>query len=199
MPSLSTLLISDIPLYAGVAGFIAWGLIERSFRFRNQQQKEGDSQDRGTYWLTSLFWFAVMVYSIFDAFWLGWTVLPPGWRALQWVGIPIVLLGLYVRIQARQALGTQHSAKVQTSEAHQLVTSGIYRTIRHPAYLGFICLMVGAPLCLGSMAGLALAIVGGIPAIIYRIQIEEQALSSWFGDDYIEYTRQTKRLIPGLW
>ena len=53
--------------------------------------------------------------------------------------------------------------------------------------------------CLGSLLGLIIAIVAGIPAIIYRIRIEEQALGNWFGDAYAEYAERTKRLIPGLW
>ncbi|MDZ7721816.1 MAG: isoprenylcysteine carboxylmethyltransferase family protein [candidate division KSB1 bacterium] len=35
---------------------------------------------------------------------------------------------------------------VETSDTHELVTRGIYKTVRHPAYLGLSCLFIGIPL-----------------------------------------------------
>jgi protein-S-isoprenylcysteine O-methyltransferase Ste14 len=35
--------------------------------------------------------------------------------------------------------------------------------------------------------------------LLYRIHVEETALREHFGDEYADYSRQTKRLIPGLY
>jgi protein-S-isoprenylcysteine O-methyltransferase Ste14 len=36
-------------------------------------------------------------------------------------------------------------------------------------------------------------------ALLYRIHVEEIALTGAFGEDYVEYSRVTKRLIPGIY
>jgi protein-S-isoprenylcysteine O-methyltransferase Ste14 len=45
---------------------------------------------------------------------------------------------------------------------------------------------------------LALAVVAPTAALLYRIGVEEAALRAAFGEEYLAYTRETKRLIPGL-
>jgi protein-S-isoprenylcysteine O-methyltransferase Ste14 len=50
-----------------------------------------------------------------------------------------------------------------------------------------------------SWGALLLLIISNVPALIYRINIEEELLSRHFGDAYSEYVKQTKKLIPGIW
>jgi len=38
-----------------------------------------------------------------------------------------------------------------------------------------------------------------LAATLYRIRVEEAALSEHFGEEYLAYTRDTKRLVPGLY
>lgn len=88
---------------------------------------------------------------------------------------------------------------VATSEKHQLVTNGIYQSVRHPAYLGLLCLFLGIPLSMGSWGGLIIAVAAGIPTVIYRITVEERSLVKWFGEAYETYQQDSWRLIPHIW
>ena len=47
---------------------------------------------------------------------------------------------------------------------------------------------------------ISLAIVVVLPtlALLYRIQVEEAALREAFGEEYVAYSRTTKRLVPGV-
>ncbi len=78
---------------------------------------------------------------------------------LRWMGIPLIVVGLIVRLVARPTLKKQYSAMVKTSENHQLITTGIYKKLRHPAYLGLMTLMLGIPLSSWSLAGLGIGIL----------------------------------------
>ncbi len=62
---------------------------------------------------------------------------------------------------------------METSDAHKLVKNGVYRVLRHPVYLGLMCLFIGIPVCEGSWGGMVISIMGGIPAILNRIRIED--------------------------
>jgi protein-S-isoprenylcysteine O-methyltransferase Ste14 len=81
-------------------------------------------------------------------------------------------------------------------EARGLVTSGPYRVVRHPVYLGEI----------GACAGLAIAapspgnsavMAGLIVAQAVRMRLEERALTEAF-PEYAEYAAGTPRLVPRL-
>jgi len=81
---------------------------------------------------------------------------------------------------------------------HQLCTTGPYGLIRHPIYLAFNLLALGAvvwvpnaPVALGAVA----IIVGGE----LRSRAEEHVLIAAFGDEYRGYMRRVRRAIPGVY
>ena len=192
--------VAQIPGYIGVVGFVLWALIERWFHLSRQRQEEaGRERDRGTYWLISLFWYAAILFSIVDAFSLQWTTVDTPLQVLRWIGAPFVLIGLVIRVLARRALGQHYSVRVKTAAEHELIKTGLYGTVRHPAYLGLLCLLIGIPLSMWSLAGLVIALTGGVPAILHRIRVEEAALSDWFGPEWETYAENTWRILPYIW
>ena len=191
--------LERISEYVGLGGFVLWALVERGFSFSGKQQSEGRKQHRGSYWLISLCWYVAMIFSIIDALNLKISVFVTPLWILRGLGIILTISGIVIRFLARKTLGKQYSVHVETSDTHNLVTTDIYGVVRHPAYLGLTCLFVGIPLSMGSWGGIIFAVAGGIPAIIYRIVLEEKFLNEWFGRQYEEYKEKTWRLVPYLW
>jgi len=79
----------------------------------------------------------------------------------------------------------------------QLVSTGIYRYIRHPLYASLLYLGIGAflkSLTLSS-AGIFIAFC----AFLYATaRVEEEENKQHFGPVYIDYMRTTKMFIPGI-
>ena len=190
---------SRIPVLIGFAGLVLWALAERWFYAVKLRQGKGSSRDKGSFLLLYLSWYSAVIFSLSDALLFRWSTIDPALSVVQFIGVPFVALGLIARVVARLTLSKEFSPVVQTMDSHKLVTAGIYAAIRHPAYLGTLCLLLGFPLCFGSMIGLGIAVAVGVPVLVYRIQVEEQALQTWFGEEYEEYSRKTSRLIPYLW
>jgi len=182
--------LTRFPEYFGIFGFVLWAISERWFQLSNSQQDGGDKRDKGTFWLISLFWYLAVILSIIDANYTHWSV-DISMKGFRWLGIPIISGGLILRIMARQTLKKQYSAMIKTSESHELVTTGIYGKLRHPAYLGLVMLILGIPLSSWSMLGLGIALLGGIPVILYRIKLEESFLIEIFGQKYKDYSQHT--------
>jgi len=88
---------------------------------------------------------------------------------------------------------------VSVYQGHRLVQTGIYSLVRHPIYLGNILGFLAIPLIFSSGGGLAIMLLTTVPATIYRINLEEEFLLRHFGEEYKEYMKNTKRLIPGIW
>jgi protein-S-isoprenylcysteine O-methyltransferase Ste14 len=87
---------------------------------------------------------------------------------------------------------------VAIQPGHTLVTSGVYRAIRHPSYLGLLVNSLGWSLAFRSGVGLLLAALL-IPPLLARIHAEERLLRAQFGGEYEVYCSRTSRLIRGIY
>ncbi|ORB83477.1 hypothetical protein B1987_06800 [Mycobacterium kansasii] len=137
--------------------------------------------------------FAIMVVSALDHR-FGWSTVP---TALCLVGDLLVATGLAIAMLV--VVQNSYAAATVTVEAGQnVVSSGFYRFVRHPMYVGNVILMVGMPLALGSLWGL-LGVVPGVLMLVFRILDEEKALAVEL-DGYREYMRRVRyRLLPHVW
>ena len=185
--------------YLGLGAFILWSLFERGFSLMNQQQNQGRKNSKISFFLISLFWYGIMAYAIVDIWGIQLTTFTQLLWGLRVVGVALSAAGLVIRFIARRDLGKQYSVHLETSDKHHLITEGIYSTLRHPAYLGLLCLFIGIPLSFGSWGSLAIAVAGGMPAVVYRISLEELALREWFGKKYQAYRQNSWHLLPYIW
>ena len=119
-------------------------------------------------------------------------------------GLILFLVGAYFRIRARLELRKKAgfeslvgTARVQIVKEHKLVKDGLYKHIRHPLYLGEILRNFGFVLFFSSLFGILLVAVS-VVFLLFRIRMEERMLIGVFGEEYKEYMRNTKRLIPYL-
>jgi protein-S-isoprenylcysteine O-methyltransferase Ste14 len=88
--------------------------------------------------------------------------------------------------------------RIQEDRGHAVATSGPYRVVRHPGYVGAILSAVGRPLMLGSAWALIPAALG-IAFLAVRTAIEDRTLHEEL-DGYDLYARRVRyRLIPGVW
>jgi len=95
-------------------------------------------------------------------------------------------------------LGKYFSSGLKTSEKHELIKHRIYRHVRHPAYLGSLPLSLGISLIFSSLYGFFL-MLGFIPCFLYRIKIEENTLLEKFGNEYREYMKIIKKIVPYIY
>jgi protein-S-isoprenylcysteine O-methyltransferase len=118
---------------------------------------------------------------------------------LGYLGCLFIACGVAIRLIAVATLKQQFTTKVSIIEKHKIVETGIYKRIRHPAYLGYLASLFGIGLVLGNWIGLTALGVLPLAGILYRIHVEESALLAYFGPVYREYANRTKRLLPGIW
>lgn len=84
------------------------------------------------------------------------------------------------------------------NEKEALSTSGVFRFVRHPGYLGDVLFFLGWAILLGSTVGVALTPLW-IAAFYLHALIEENSLQAEFGENYDIYkTRVRSRIIPGV-
>jgi protein-S-isoprenylcysteine O-methyltransferase Ste14 len=79
------------------------------------------------------------------------------------------------------------------------VQQGPYHIIRQPAYAVYIITRFRIAIGYSSLVGSFSFPLLVLPALIYRISVEEKILSAEFGEQYKQYFHGTKQLIPGVW
>jgi protein-S-isoprenylcysteine O-methyltransferase Ste14 len=118
--------------------------------------------------------------------------------AIRWLGVALFTIGGVLRIYPVFVLGPRFSGLVAIQPGHTLVTSGIYRVVRHPSYLGLVINSLGWALAFRSGVGVLLTALL-VPPLLARIRAEEGLLRSHFGGEYDAYCRRTFRLLPGIY
>lgn len=115
----------------------------------------------------------------------------------RWVGLFIMLLGLSVRWTAIWQLKSAFSVDLDSLTGH-LISTGVYRWIRHPSYLGEIALFLGFALILGQLPGFLLMMTCVLIGFVRRIHQEEHFLLQ-HSPEYDRYRRNTWRLVPFIY
>jgi protein-S-isoprenylcysteine O-methyltransferase Ste14 len=118
---------------------------------------------------------------------------------VAYIGIIFLIIGGIIMIISRIQLGKYGTPVVHTGEEHKLVTTGLYKILRHPMYFGAIFMMLGPYLAFRSIFVLIGMTLLYMFSMKIRIQIEEETLIETFGDDYRKYMKRTKKLIPFIY
>ncbi len=115
------------------------------------------------------------------------------------VGIIVYLIGAGITLASRVQLGRYGDGTTALKDGHSLLTKGFYKYIRHPLYSGALIGRIGIGLTFRSYLGLILLTAVYFVVFRKRMDIEEDSLATEFGEEYMEYMNQTKRLIPYIY
>jgi protein-S-isoprenylcysteine O-methyltransferase Ste14 len=129
---------------------------------------------------------------------LGWSPLFP--LAVQVAGLVVAIFGYDILLVWSMASNAFFVAtvRIQTDRQQTVISSGPYRYVRHPGYLGSILLHLAAPFMLNSLW----AIIPGVLVflvLVVRTALEDKMLRAEL-PGYGEYAARVRyRLLPGVW
>jgi protein-S-isoprenylcysteine O-methyltransferase Ste14 len=152
----------------------------------------GQVQER---WSLRIFWLvgtAIWAGAIVEYFVRGHRLDWPWFLA----GLACGVASFAIRRRAIAALGKFWSLHVEIREEHQFVKDGPFRWMRHPTYFSMLLELLAVTLILKATVCLALVPLLYLPALAYRLHLEEPALVAKFGDAYREYMRTTPAFLP---
>jgi protein-S-isoprenylcysteine O-methyltransferase Ste14 len=113
-------------------------------------------------------------------------------------GSLLAVAGAALILRSRAELGPAWSLVAMADRGTGLVTTGPYRLVRHPIYLGLALLAMGQAIAFGSWPAFLIVLSGIVPTFAWRARAEETLLSRTFGERYALYRNQTKMIIPYL-
>ena len=133
--------------------------------------------------------YLVAIVEIVSILW-GTATLPSGVRTL---GAVLGVSGVVVFVVSMTTMRDSWRAGVSQSDKTELVTGGIYRFSRNPAFLGFDLVYLGILLMFFNFTLLAASAFAGLMLHLQIVNVEEEHLIAAFGDDYLAYRKQVRR------
>lgn len=170
------------------------------FCYTHSKQKKTvkiDTSDLGTKWLLYL----NFVFCLIVSFWCVSQKAPFYIRKLmlptyfEKIGMLIMVFGICIRIKAVLTLKKSFTLNVQISKEQQLVTDGMYKFVRHPAYTGSILSLLGLSIILKNLFAILIVLICSLVCYKMRINVEEAILQTYF-KEYKKYKKNTYKLFP---
>ena len=177
----------------------AYGRVEGKHERSLQEQVGGRARWAPLFGLTFMAWTAIIIVYFFHEDSAHW-VLRLAFLEHRWVRIlaMVLMCGAFVLYVVFTAtVGRAIGAAVETGGQPELITSGVYRFCRHPAYLAFLAVACGIFLTIANLITLLL-LLGTAVVIGGHAAEEERRLLSVYGEQYQRYQEQVGRFWPRL-
>lgn len=137
---------------------------------------------------------AVVEY-VLECYWLSY---PKDVPAVQALGIGLIVIGEAIRATAILTAGANftHRVAVVKTPSHRFVSHGIYKSCRHPGYLGWFLWCLGTQVLLANPVCLVLASIIVWRFFADRIAAEEFHLTRFFPEEFPPYRERVRTYIP---
>ena len=180
---------------------LCWGAIRYHYGRRARRNRQIEEQDR-------IYEIALLILSF-----LGYLGVPVLYLATRWLsfadypfqpvmfcaGIVASAGSLWLFWRSHADLGRNFSTRLVIREHHALVTTGVYRLIRHPMYASALLWGLGQAFLLPNwVTGLA-GLLGFCILYFGRVRREEMFMLKTFDDEYRQYMMRTRRLVPYIY
>jgi len=172
-----------------------YGFFEVFMNLRqNRQIASGASADKGSLWL--LYGSITLGYML--SFAIGATKIGRlnDWNAFFAGGVVLVVIGLLIRVGSILTLRQYFTYAVAKVAGHKVIDTGLYKYIRHPGYLGQLLIFIGIATSLSNWLSILLMLIPVTIGYIYRIRVEEGFMFEQLGEEYVQYQKRTKRMLP---
>ena len=115
---------------------------------------------------------------------------------LQILAVLIAIASVWTAMSAVRELGKQWSLEARLTENHKLITSGVYRIVRHPIYTAMLGMLISTAIIFSFWFVLIAAVIVFFIGTKIRTIAEEKLLREAFPGEYKEFSEKVPAFIP---
>jgi Putative protein-S-isoprenylcysteine methyltransferase len=186
-----------IGLFMFILSYTALRIDPELMNERSKPGKDAKKWDKSILGLSFLASIAMYVIAGLDSGRYHWS--PQYSCGIYVLGGVLTMIGqLLFLIAQKQNRFFSSTVRIQTDRNHVVCDSGLYKFVRHPAYMGSIIQLAGFPLLFGSLWSIIPVSISIILSVI-RTFWEDNTLKDEL-NGYRDYTLKTRfRLFPYIW
>ena len=175
-----------------------YGFFEVFMNLRQRRKNNATTMnDKGSLWL--LYGLITLGYALSFSIGATKTGRVHHWDTFFAIGMVLVVIGFTIRMYSILTLSQYFTYSVAKVENHKIISTGPYKFIRHPGYLGQCIIFMGISISISNWLSILLMMIPVTLGYLYRIKVEEKFMTDQFGDAYKDYQDRTKRIIPLLY
>ena len=194
---LSFFFLNTWPYYLFYFVTILW--ISEFFIFPSHLQKQTKEEKKSFFFILQFILFIILLNFIFGVFQIG-SIQDQNTREIfNYVAITLYSIGCILRYISIMHLGRFFTRNVAVSQRHELVSTGPYKILRHPLYLGLFLLSTSIPLFFSNIILTPLSYVFMGYILNHRMVLEEHILETQLGTRYKEWKRARYKFIPFIY
>jgi protein-S-isoprenylcysteine O-methyltransferase Ste14 len=118
---------------------------------------------------------------------------------LRYAGFVLGLFSCWYFYRVHKTLGDNWSPVLEIRKEHQVISTGLYKYLRHPMYTSMLCGILATFLISANWLLFVVMISALTILLVVRIPDEEKLMLTEFGEKYNSYMKTTKRLIPFIY
>ena len=183
---------------ATICGLVIWMKKKNPGLLKERQRKKPDAKPWDKILMrvyTGVLGIMVIIIGL-DAVRFGWTRVPVVLRVIGFLGLLPASAILFWALKENSYLSDM--VVIQADRGHRVCTTGPYRYVRHPYYVGVIFFFLLIPLALGSFYGLIPGLAISL-LFVARTSLEDRTLRREL-PGYQDYAQKVRyRLLPGIW
>jgi protein-S-isoprenylcysteine O-methyltransferase Ste14 len=183
-----------------IMGTLSYTLLKPDSDLLAERSKAGEGSkkwDKSILGLSFLVTIAMYILAGLDSGRYRWS--PDFHWSLTLTGIFLTASGqLLFLLAQKQNRFFSSTVRIQTDRGHAVCDTGLYKIVRHPAYLGSVIQSLGFPLLFGSLWSI---LPVGLLIVLHlaRTYLEDKTLKEELGG-YLEYSLKTRyKIIPFVW
>ena len=112
------------------------------------------------------------------------------------IGLILFIVFAWLQVMSFKNLKSFYSQDISLQKNHQLITTGLHKTIRHPQYMSQVISDLFFGVAVGSYIIIPLVLLVQLPLFILRAKKEETMMLDYFGEPYSEYKKKSGFIIP---
>ena len=112
------------------------------------------------------------------------------------IGLLFFILFAWLQVISFKNLKGFYSQDISLQKNHQLISTGLHKTIRHPQYMSQVLSDLFFGIAVGSYIIVPLVLLVQLPLFLLRAKKEESMMLDYFGEPYSEYKKKSGFIIP---
>lgn len=180
-----------------IAVYIVWFLAEiildRLMRTHHTSTHQSAMKPLLVIWITGIITIGFAVYFAYNFYFpISSNPMIPN------MGLFIIVFGILLRLLIVHSMGRLFTANDPATQKHGLIKDGFFRHVRHPSFAASLVSFIGFGFSLNNY--ISFIIIAGTVLYVFmkRIETEEDFLVKEYGEEYIQYIKSTKAIIPFL-
>jgi len=138
----------------------------------------------------------ILILQIIGVFQIGTIEYKNEYLIFRIIGLILFVLFAWLQVKSFKNLKSFYSQEISLQKNHQLISTGIHKTIRHPQYISQILSDLFFGIALGSYIIIPVVLLVELPLFILRAKKEEEMMLDFFGETYSEYMKKSGFILP---